>query len=227
MQKKRSVGAFKIWAEYILQQILKDSTLMKAIRNKNSRICDYFFDEVLPLKRFLSSSSMYQDAFVQMPFDDRHRDAIITKINGKEQFIEITSAKDGHQVDLRNNFLKDNVCVPLFGAMKSKGSKASGKQTITPPESIARSLESIVNKRLKLIESSINKKVDKTYPLDTILIVYFHENFLPSKQLDDEVKQFKKDVKQLEDGIREILKNTQNHNFSNIFILNTKGKIYS
>lgn len=170
MEKVRTAKDFYIWMINKNKE-LSSSPEAKTFARSGSQLSKKFYNEIHPLAIFVNKE--YKDnnnVLVQPNLGSDNFDAKI--INQDDtKYVEITYAKDGYVESLRDELLeKDGHAAPLTGPIKATGRPGTDNRIVTATsESVNRREQT--EEYTQIIENAVNKKANKTYGSNHILLV--------------------------------------------------------
>jgi hypothetical protein len=169
----RTPSEFLAWVERKCRE-LSASEEAKRYARSGSTLPKKFYDEVLPLSRFVAVEySASADVLIEPNLGNDNFDAKVTlsaESLGHAQFIETTYAKDGYDLSLRMEVLVREGGVSMTGPVTARGRKGRSDRVVTVESEAADHLET-VQRYLSLVEQRIRDKADISYGRDHILLV--------------------------------------------------------
>lgn len=178
LRTPRTVAELMIWMDAVENAIDDDETrhLFRLTKGPNDERIDpcikVYRDEVFLARVFSESVFNTQDAKIWFPMDGGPADAIVKgwPAEGILTPLQITNAIDGQDDRLRMEMLTAEGSAPGLGPIRRN--KATGAIEAV---SSAEERSNIVTRQCDLVRSAIRKKVVKSYPLNTWLIVGFDD----------------------------------------------------
>jgi len=167
------------WVEQELRAISAIEPKLDAANN-NAHLFKRLREEAYPLGIFASLHfSQTKDIYIQLKLQNQNYDAII--INQRNtpipfKYIEVTQAHEGEDEYLREYVLQKEGHVNAFGPVIKQGTKTTGLHVEV--KDVAVQHETIQLKHLNLIDEAIKRKIGKSYPQNTALLVAFDDSVL-------------------------------------------------
>ena len=167
--KQKSLDDFISITENFKELFSKEPKDYSHEKHSQSREIKRLIEEILPIRLFIDLWNGSQIISITLPDrnENTNYDAIL-KTKKKTYYIEVTCAKDGHQEHLQRRILdKYGYCFRNLSAEDCKESLNNN----TPPESKFVLIKNSIRKYRNFISEAIEKKMEKNYPENTILVV--------------------------------------------------------
>lgn len=202
LQEPRTAAQLLPWVEQKIKKIGSTENGKRAIRFREG-LAKPLVEEALPLGIFASRHFHNSEEVTVVPtlgsqnYDARIQDK--REERARFSFIEITQAHEGENEHLRMIALDRDGHVSPLGAVRKSGTKATGIQVEI--ESVAVSHSAVLEQEIRRVEQAIRRKMGKSYPDETILLVVF-DDFI---SMHDEA-----DLERLRGCIRPLLSDLSN-----------------
>ena len=207
MFKEYSLPNFINWVNYkidILNEEARNNEGFKKAVRHGLRQSNKFYNEAVPLKHFLEKQKLFcSSASISMAVWNAAYDALVVDENNIKWHVEITKVDEDKQEHYRRVILNEAGCV---GADTSIKKSADGKLIESEQECGIHEIK--IRTLLGKIEKALNRKHNKTYPGNTILVL--SAGYLILKQTDEVV-------------IKNLLSKYSDIKFSNIFFVSGNG----
>lgn len=173
MARSRTPQEFVEWFDHKLEQL---STMPEAknFMQSGSPVVKKFYDELFPLRRFVDREyGSRRDVFIQPnPSNDNYdaRIVICGPADQQDLFVELTYAKDGHDLSLRMEVLEREGHVVLNGPVTAIGRKGSPERHVSVEPCAVRH-EDALAAYFSLIADRLRGKSNMQYGKRHVLVV--------------------------------------------------------
>lgn len=185
LQEPRTAAKLLPWVEQKIEEIGSTEDGKRAIRFREG-LAKPLVEEVLPLGIF-ASRHFHNSGKVNIQPTLGNQDYDATIQDRREQrapfsFVEITQAHEGENKHLRMMVLERIGHVNVLGAVRKTGTKATDIHIEIENEAVSHT--TVVEHELRKVEEAIRRKVQKSYPRDTALLVVF-DDYISMQNQDD------------------------------------------
>ena len=187
MERPRSPSELFAWVTAKCDE-LGATPEAKAFARSGALLPKKFYEEVYPLALFAQHEFGGRDAVLVQPnFDNDNFDGRITVGTGavrkKTIFVEVTSAKDGHDESRRMEVLGRRGHVSLTGPVFSSGRKGSPNRRVHVKMKAVRHL-AVLEDYLAIVKARLEDKARSRYGKDHTLVVVV-DDYLPLRESSD------------------------------------------
>ncbi|MCH8135180.1 MAG: hypothetical protein IIB77_04280 [Proteobacteria bacterium] len=173
LEVRRTAAAFLPWVEECIEKIGSTNEGKSAIRFRQG-LAKQLVEEALPIGIFaMHHFGAKEDIAIQLVVGNQNYDAIVTGDSSFFSYIEVTQAHEGEDAHLRMIALECDGHVSTLGPVIKTGTKATGISVEV--EGIALSHSAVLCEELARIQDAVARKIDKSYPEDTALLVVFDD----------------------------------------------------
>jgi len=172
LTKVRTPGELARWVAQKTDELASQPGGKDAVRMR-SGLCKQLTEEVYPLSILASHAyGNRDDVTIEPVLGNQNYDAIIT-VDDRRMKLEITLAHEGEKEFLRRLMLKEQGHAPAFGDIKKTGTKNRG--IVIESESIAHSVDEILDSQIDLIRKAVHRKLKNKYENGTELLIMFED----------------------------------------------------
>ena len=194
LEVPRSADQFLAWVEHKIDYLHTIKEGKQVIRYRQG-FAKELIEEAFPIGIFcLHHFKSSPDVKVQHIVGNQTYDAIVTDLRENKSpisFLEVTQAHEGENEHLRMLVLERNGHVSSLGTVAKAGTKQTGINVHVANE--AKSHSEILNNELDKIKEAAKRKLGRTYPNGTALLIVFEDRLVDwsiedSKAMDMFVK---------------------------------------
>lgn len=195
-------------------QELREAFGTDAYDGESKILIKKFYEEIGPLSKFMEFCYSDNDQVTCTPQTGNQKfDAILQITEGKTNLIEVTFAKDGERVNAQSEMIREkHHCFSSYLPIVDRSKKPKVKP---PTEFELRPFYDLEREIRFQIQEKSQKKIEKDYPKNTILVVAFDDSsFLGPDQAIEQYRSFLLAIK-----------HSISHNFEDIFLVGENGFI--
>lgn len=187
LTKKRTPSELLRWVECKADQIESTDEGERDLR-LHEGLAKQLMEEVYPLAIFGSRKYGNTDQiFLQPIIGNQSYDAIVTDLRDKpasQSYVEITQSHEGESDYLRRRVLQEKGFIFMPGDVTKTGTKKTGLQV-----SMKLNVNSgdVWKDELNRIIDAAKRKAGKDYPINTSLIIVFHDDHFFKRHIDDSI----------------------------------------
>lgn len=177
LEQPQTAGSYLAWVKGLIEQVkLEDPDGLRKIRLRVG-LAKELMQEAFPIGLF---ASKYFDGSAEVDISlkvgSQNYDAVVYDRRENPSgisYIEVTMASEGEADNLRMSRLHETGQVSGLGRVFKTGTKKTGQ--VIKVEAEAVSQEEILAKERRIISEAIERKLEKTYPAQTALLVAFDD----------------------------------------------------
>ena len=194
LQAERRASEYLPWVERCIELTGSSKEGKRAIRLRQG-LAKPLVEEALPIGIFAKYHfGEANDATIRLVLGNQNFDAEVAGADAGLEHIEVTQAHEGENEHLRMLQLEEKGSVSTIGEVRKTGTKATG--ITIEVESIALSHTEVRGNELARVCEAIERKIGKSYPNLTALVVVF-DDYISIQDDDDEAA--------LRDAVSELL----------------------
>jgi hypothetical protein len=185
LTERRTPSELMSWVEQKMGQI-ESTDEGERVLILHQGLAKQLMEEVYPLAVFGCRKFGNTDQILMQPIiGDQPYDAILTDLRSKpasQSYLEITQSHEGENDYLRRLVLQKRGIIFMPSHVTKAGTKKTGLRVSVSPD--ANSGE-VAPSELKRIYLAAERKAAKDYPVNTSLIIVFHDDHFFKRHIDD------------------------------------------
>jgi len=186
LTKERTPSELLSWVKWKMDQIASTDEGERAVRLREG-LAKQLMEEVYPLAIFGWRKFGNTDQILMQPIiGNQSYDAVVTNLRSEpasQSYVEVTQSHEGENDYLRRLVLQQQGFTFGHSPVIKKGTKKTGLQVSIPPKVV--SPHEVADDELRRILDAAERKAAKDYPMNTSLIIVFHDDWFFRRAVDD------------------------------------------
>lgn len=189
MEEQRLASELLQWVTTKLDQLGGTEGFRAALTTGKGGLKE-LVEEIYPLALWGETLPNSHEVLLHPKIGSQNFDALVTDVRGVIEpfYVEITQAHKGYQEYLRKVHLESKKWAPgPSGTIKSTGTRARG--LTVEAGRLLTTLDAVVQETEGLIEDAVSRKIQKTYPQFTRLLIVFEDRLIArEKGIEDKLR---------------------------------------